>query len=496
MSDGTLSARAPLANRFGDSQKSSQPRMSLTPRSGARPAWFTPRDANNALRSIGKELVSRNFGAPANYCRTDPAPGVPPAGKPGEVLLGGGIQARRGLQPGLIVPAPKSPDSMTATQRRHRQKGEPGEMSTHWGLKNSKIPDAGEGYGKKTNKDEDVAQNFKSGQLFGVAEYINARGEDVYHSTKREPLAKAFQRGHVFPDEVHDPDFKGFGRPLDSTMPAKEVMFPRDRQPDTQEVKELYKRTHGSTDPGEGLDRKYDWPEHVKGNPIFRFGHANQTVAPGSGAKSALSMDCGVEPLSVPATLIVKDTLANFQEITSDHIGTSRNLMQLQSHQNLGRHHSFGKPTSTDPVSAGSLIHGNYSHAEQMPDADLGKCLLKGRRNFETEPRGVPSVRFDKVAPPLEKRSVANDTNYGDDLHAGSLITPTRFQFLGIFAEDFVQKRPVAEVASLLRGAGFCEEDEKLDAIVQRAGSEDGNGKASLEDALGAIEEWLSTETN
>ncbi|CAE7298652.1 GST3, partial [Symbiodinium necroappetens] len=84
--------------------------------------------------------------------------------------------------------------------------------STHWGLKNSKIPDAGEGYGKKTNKDpdligydEDVAQNFKSGQLFGVAEYINARGEDVYHSTKREPLAKAFQRGHVFPDEVHDP---------------------------------------------------------------------------------------------------------------------------------------------------------------------------------------------------------------------------------------------------------------------------------------------------
>ena len=30
-----------------------------------------------------------------------------------------------------------------------------------------------------TPQDEDVAQNFKSGQQFGVAEYINARAEDV-----------------------------------------------------------------------------------------------------------------------------------------------------------------------------------------------------------------------------------------------------------------------------------------------------------------------------
>ena len=32
-----------------------------------------------------------------------------------------------------------------------------------------------------------------------------------------------------------------------------------------------------------------------------------------------------------------------------------------------------------------------------------------GRRNFETEPRGVPSVRFDKVAPPLENLGSDND---------------------------------------------------------------------------------------
>jgi len=383
---------------------------------------------------------------------------------------------------------------MSGTQKRHRQKGEPGKMCLHWGLANAKIPDAGEGYGMKTNKEEDVAQNFKSGQQFGVAEYINARAEDVYHSTKREPLAKAFLRGHAFPPAVHAPDFGGFGRPLDKNEGAKEVMFPRRPSEETKEVKALYKRTHGSTDPGEGLDRKYDWPEYVKDNPIFRFGHANPTAAQGAGAKSALSMDCGQEPLSVPGTLVVKDTLATFQEVTSDQLGASRNLMQLHSHRGLPPHHAFGKPTTSDPVSAGSLIRGGYSKEEQRPDADLGKCLLQGRRNYETDPRGVPSVRFDKVAPPLEKRSVANGTNYGDDLHAGSLIAPSRFQLLGIPPEDFEQKRPVSEIASLLRGAGFCAED-KLDAVLQRAQEGDSSGQASLEETLAAIDEWLSSET-
>ena len=42
----------------------------------------------------------------------------------------------------------------------------------------------------------------------------------------------------------------------------------------------------------------------------------------------------------------------------------------------------------------------------------------------------------------LRKRSVANDTNYGDDLHAGSLITPTCFQFLGISAEETLRVLP------------------------------------------------------
>ncbi|CAK9115639.1 unnamed protein product [Durusdinium trenchii] len=314
---------------------------------------------------------------------------------------------------------------------------------------------------------------------------------------KKEPLAKPFLRGHVLPQQVSASDFPGFGRPLDrSQKGAKDVMFPRDRTAESAEVKALYKRTHGSTDPGEGLDRKYEWPNYVK-NPIFRFGHGDTTVASGAGAKSALSMDCGEEPLSVPSTLIVKDTLANFQEVTSDQLGTSRNLMQLQSQRGLPSHHAFGKPTSSDPISAGSLIKGAYSLLEQMPDNDLGKCIVKGRRNFETDSGlGIPSVRYDKAAPPPEKRSVANAVNYGDDLNAASLITPTRFQSLGLMPKDFTERRSPSELEKLMRGAGFSASAEELAEIIRGAAQKHGDGdeRASLETTMLALEDWLSKQ--
>ncbi|CAJ1346253.1 unnamed protein product [Effrenium voratum] len=470
---------------------------------GPRPAWFTPREDEKRLQRTGQGVLGTPRAASgaaafaAASARHDPAPGVAPAGKAGELLASGGAAARKGLQEGIIVPSPRSPSSMTGVQRRHRQKGEPGEMCLHWGLANAKVPHPGEGYGVKCNKDEDVAQNFRSGQQFGVAEYINTRAEDVYHSTKREPLAKPFLRGHSLPPAVQAPEFPGFGLPLDrSEKGAKDVMFPRGKAPESDEVKALYKRTHGSTEPGEGLSRDYQWPHSVKDNPIFRFGRGNTTSASGAGAKSALSMDCGAEPLSVPNTLIVKDTLASFQEVTTDQLGASRNLMQLQSIQALPQHHAFGKPTSNDPISAGRLIKGAYSLEEQMPDSDLGKCTLRGRRNYETKPLGIPSVRYDKPAPHPLKRSVANAVNYGDDLNAGSLITPTRFQFKGLMADDFRLRREPPEVERLLLGAGFTAGPEVIADILQDAAKRNGDGdrRVSLESVMLALESWVGTQ--
>lgn len=470
---------------------------------GPKPAWFTPRESTaggDSLRRTGLDVLAggtgsstprgaaNSYGAPTRYVRADPSPSVAPAGKAGELALAGGIESRKGLQPDVIIPTPRTPPTMSEAQRRHRQKGSPGAVEINWGLKNLDIPPPIEGYGMKNNKGEDVAQNFRSGKLFGVAEYINARAEDVYASTKREPLGAGWSRSHILPEQTRDPGF-AFGIPSEyADHGSKDSIFPRDMEPDSEEVRIQYQQTHGSTNPGERIDKHYKWPDTVDGNPIHRFGLACN--AREGGVKTALTMDCGEEQLSVPKTVVVKDALANFLEVRGDHLAKPKNLMQGENQQRLPKGHAFGKRSSSDPISAGELIRGNYSQEEKMPDVDLGTCLTRGRRNFETDrPLGVPTVRYDIPAPPVEKRSVANSKNFGDDLGAGSLITPSRFQFQGVSPQDFTVRREPSELREVLAGAGVTVPGSELDGILEDAASlfEDGDKRASLEAVMHVI---------
>lgn len=480
---------------------------------GPKPAWFTPRETSAggvSLRLTGRDVLAggtgastpragtapvgasraaaNSYGAPARYIRADPSPGVTPAGKAGELAMAGGIESRMGLQPDVILPTPRTPPNISEAQKRHRQKGPPGAIEINWGLKNLDIPPPIEGYGCKNNKGEDVAQNFRSGKLFGVAEYINARAEDVYASTKREPLGSGWSRGHVLPDQTRSKGF-AFGIASESAdHSAKDCIFPRDVENDSEEVRLQYQRTHGSTDPGERIKKQYQWPASVESNPRHRFGAG--CLAREGGVKSALSMDCGGEQLSVPNTLIVKDALANFVEIRGDHLARTRNLMQGETKQHLPKAHAFGKRSTSDKESAGELIRGSYSLEEKLPDADLGTCLNRGKRNFETDrPLGVPTVRYDIPAPPIEKRSIANSKNFGDDWGAGSLITPTRFQFQGVNPKDFEVRREPSELRELLVGAGIVIPDSEIDGILKDAANlyEDEDERASLEAVMHVI---------
>ncbi|CAE8720104.1 unnamed protein product, partial [Polarella glacialis] len=468
----------------------------------ARPAWFTPREGTSLRTSGLASLTPRNgCGAPVSYVRADPAGGVASAGKAGELALAGGVTSRRGLQDDIIVGVPRTPDHLTDVQRRHRQKGGPGELETHWGLKSLKLPDPGEGYGMKSNKGEDVAQNFRSGQMLGVAEYMNSCSEAVFFTTKREPLGKSYLRGHVLPPSVNATDYKGFGKATErSDHTSKDCIFPRGVAPDSVEVRAQYKKTHGNTEPGERIGLDYEYPKAISDNPLFRFGAADPFTdrgGQGFGAKSALTMDGGEIPLGVPKTLLVKDSLAHFQQISGENFASSRHIMQAEGMKHLPPGHSHGKASTSGNHTAGQLIRGMYPVEQQMPDLDLGKCTMVGRRNFETdEPLGVPSVRYDKKAPPHEKRSVANSTNFGDDVSAGTLIKPTRFQFKGVNSEDFQLRRAAPELESILQGAGCRIEQDQLGAIIGRAcdlhGDED--DRASLEAVMAAVTEWTQSQ--
>jgi len=291
-------------------------------------------------------------------------------------------------------------------------------------------------------------------------------------------------------------EFKGFGCPsARNEYTAKESIFPRGVQSETDKARGLYKKTHGSFAPGEMYTREYEWPKVVKENPHFRFGSADMvdTSNRGDGAKTALTMDASDVPHGVPLTQIGKDTAEQYRIVASHRLGKAHNL--LQTIERLPPGHTHGCKSGTDQIHAGALMRGFYTDDEQLPDRDLAKCTVPGRRNFVTQtPFGVPTVRSDKVAPHPQKRSVANATNYGDDADAMSLIFPGKFQFQGIHDEDFQTIRSKEELESILSSAGYGLTAENYNRVFSAAvnlhgGDTDG---ASLEALMMAYSDFVA----
>jgi hypothetical protein len=364
-------------------------------------------------------------------------------------------------------------------------------------MKGTTKPAADGGYGIKSNKGESTEQVFRAGQKHGIAEYMQMRGESIYETVKKEPLGLSASRGHVLPDETKQDSFNGFGKaiPLDA-FDAKETIFPRYVEEEKDEDKSRYKRTHGAYDPGEPVNRGYLWPNGVTGNQHHRFGATEKqktgNLISGGGAKAALTMDLD-DTGAFPCSRVVDRTAECYRSVGNDQLGTSRNMLQGRPPVVPG--HSYGCKSGHDNTHAGELMRGFYPPAEQRPDHDLGKCAVKGRRNFFTKrPFGVPSVRHDLEAPPTHKRSIASATNYGDDHSAIGLLYPQRFGFRGVADSDFLIRRPGDELKSLLEGAGYKLEDQDFRILFRDAVQAFGDEQelVSLEVMLDVLGHWMS----
>jgi len=435
----------------------------------------------------GTWLTPRDTGAKGDTLRLAAA---------GMVKTQEGSMSARGPRPGpseAILPEPSTPDSSMADMlKKHKKRTGPGEMTIHWGMKDAVKPDPGEGYGIKGARGEGVHQVFQSGMLVGVAEHKNSVSEAIYQSTSREPLGKGWNRGHTLPAKMHEKDFTGFGKGSVKDEGGKLAVHPTDLPPETEEAKALYRKTHGSFEAGEQTSRNYQYPTSVTGNPSFRFGGFGEQPADrfgrGMGAKNALSMEQGEEPGSVPKTTLVQTSLEAYHKVSHDHLGRSKSL--LQNAQPLPPGRAFGSKTGHDDINAGILISGFYSPEEQLPDRDLGKCAVPGRRNYATERAfGVPSVRRDLPAPALDKRSVASTANYGDDSSAFGLIFPNK---QGPVEDAFHARRPMAEVKELITSAGLHLEPDEFDEVYSLAlfMQSDGDERTSIDVFKQAFAEW------
>jgi hypothetical protein len=443
--------------------------------------------AGLGLSQLGKQPGdSRAAPGSARKC-IDTVPHIPASGKKGEI-------APWSCEPNLILPSPSTPENRSDLLLRHKKRSAPGQITVHWGLQTVTKPDPGIGYGVKSDKGDNVAQNFRLNQKLGIEEYMQSRGEAIYYSVQREPLGSSYIRGHRLPEEKQK---NGFGKKCArDEFDAKEIVFPRWSDNDNEEEKERYKKTHGAYDPGEMISRKYEWPQKITANPHFRFGLTDEgrigSLQSGNGAKSVLYMDKEIDN-TLPRTRIGQKTAENFREVANDQLATSRNLLQGQVPLPAG--HSFGLKSGADMTHAGELVRGFYPPDEQQPDSDLGKCTVKGRRNFQTRrPFGVPTVRMDLDAPPHHKRSVASCTNYGDDHDAYGLLYPEKFGHRGVSDADFIQRRPASELRKLVEGAGYTLKDEQFQMLWNEGVKLFGDDVqlVSLEIYLALLADWMS----
>eukprot|EP00931_Biecheleriopsis_adriatica_P120297 TRINITY_DN95411_c0_g1_i1.p1 TRINITY_DN95411_c0_g1~~TRINITY_DN95411_c0_g1_i1.p1 ORF type:complete len:511 (-),score=100.76 TRINITY_DN95411_c0_g1_i1:155-1621(-) len=368
--------------------------------------------------------------------------------------------AERDLQPEVYFPLPQTP----INERKYRRLSHgPGEINVHYGLKDQQLPSEDFRYGVRGQQGASTEQTMKAGMLLGVAAYQNEVAEMVYESRKKEPLGKPFKRGHslkMLPE--------GFGNASGVPEDGKEVIFPVAMKPDTEEIRQMYKYTHNNFNPGERIQRNYNWPHETK-DSTFRFGLGQGFVQEGVGARGVLNMDVDDDG-TVRKTKLVQKSVEDYRNVCHPKVFLKSHAKQGAEGPPIDPEYRFGIKSGVSDYTAASCIKGYYSLEEQLPDQDLGRCVKPGRRNVTTETRafGVPSVRTDIPAPPPGKRSCADTMSYGDECSAAALLNPQRFDNRGVPDRDFLIRRPKEELRSLVEACDVegCDFDTLWDESV------------------------------
>jgi hypothetical protein len=371
--------------------------------------------------------------------------------------------AEKDVQSEIYFPLPPTP----RTIQRFRRNFNPGEINRHYGYHNLKLPPKEFAYGAvPKNTPISAAQTLEAGKKEGIAEYMQMRAEQTYASTKREPLGHSINREYNLPEEIlKEKGQFSYGMPKQESdkYDGKEILFPRGGEKETEEAHQRYVFSHGSYNPGEMIDRKYNWPGIDPKN--FAFGLKDKLGGMES-AKSALTMDRDGEG-NYPTTRIVPITAEAYREVTLDPLGRAKNNMQGRIP--VPPDHAYGIKCIGSDTTVGDCLRGWYTEEEQKAEPDLGKCIKVGRRNVLEQGRsyGVPSIRSDITKP--ERRSCADTQNYGDEAGASSLLHPQRFELMGVPDEDFLLRRDKEEMKSILECADIHTQhfDMLFDTAVQ-----------------------------
>ena len=321
-------------------------------------------------------------------------------------------------------------------------------------------------HGIPTSESDHVPDCIKGRNLSGTKYFINELKENnFYASTKREPLGKGIKRNYKFPDEVYKNSFK-FGIPTIGFYNAKDVIYNGCKLDEAPEHKELYKKTHGYCDPGEQLNRHYNW-KFDKNKHLFGLPQEKEI----DGVKKTLLMDMMDSPF--PKTKLASKRLEDFRQTNTDMVGIPKYKGTL--HPKIGPDHTFGVPNKLSGFwNAGKCIFGDpkeISKNSLKTDPDLGrdfryKSKIKNLKPIEYDSDkvfGIPSIRRD--LPKLKKPKITDLTNYGDEDDAYELLYPHPCATMGVSDVDFDQLHTKDEINKILVDNKFYIPKNELDCI-------------------------------
>eukprot|EP01138_Halocafeteria_seosinensis_P016482 gb/GECG01016813.1/.p1 GENE.gb/GECG01016813.1/~~gb/GECG01016813.1/.p1 ORF type:complete len:450 (+),score=61.40 gb/GECG01016813.1/:1-1350(+) len=321
-------------------------------------------------------------------------------------------------------------------------------------------------------------------------EYMEWRGEQIYHSTKQKPLGKSAPRSEVpkHIKEKHDHGEYKFGQTTDlSAIRAKESIFPENPNlaEDMEKEQKLYPISHKDMPIGVRKNHEFDWSKARIDPNTHRFGKKPKQK---SANEIAMVLNPTIDPQQ-PKSRVVPASSEDCRHYKQAELGHSR-------YTGAGRPSNyperFGRPPSElDEWGAGDCIRGDFTAEEQLPDTDLGKSTRPGYRNVAKDPDrrfGVPSVRYDL---PQNKGADLRDFSAVD------LIAPAAYVDRNVEHEDFLRCKSKEEITDIFNKIGYQLTQEEIDNIWNRAASTTTfteQGKVSLEEFRRCLNEYLEAQ--
>ncbi|KAL3914570.1 MAG: hypothetical protein SGPRY_007576 [Prymnesium sp.] len=235
---------------------------------------------------------------------TDRMPHLPAAGITGEDSAD---TTEMTMKPQLYDQPPPTPPSIA----RWRKDMQPGKVCLHPGIAEDRDHERISTYGRAEPVGVKVHEVLNVAPKSYLMEKAIEKKESIYQSHQREPLGKAYVRGHELPQNVRE---AGFGRPTPQDVAGdetKELMHPTERIVPKEEHA-LYIKSHANYAPGEQRRRGYTWKgSNGEIDPTHhRFGMSLKGEVDGAGKalNPALSDDYK------RPSIVVGKTLEDFRE--------------------------------------------------------------------------------------------------------------------------------------------------------------------------------------